>query len=236
MKIWAPDWNPKQKFGWCLAMFFSLSRLFVGWLVVVRVWNANGGLNNRTAWITWALYCFVVVSDKLDGWISRQFEAESNSGKFIDQFVDKLVMWPLLFATALWIWQTDTLYLNEALVALSWLQIGLCAIRVGQDVVSLDYYFKLPGSGSKKLGQFKTVFDMLGCFITISAMVLYTYQPFTRYDYLAVPAVICLIIAVTLAHFNLRNRGKELDAQPQSTLPRRIKGDWTKALYEELIP
>jgi phosphatidylglycerophosphate synthase len=185
----------RQKAGWTLAMFLSLGRIALGWVVVMRVWQAPTDQPSRTAWITLLLYCVAAGSDKADGFVSRYFDAVTPSGKFVDQLADKLMVLPLLYVCYAWTWQASVSAPDWSL----WLVLlpTVCFIpgRIVQDLWSEYFYVVIPDLGSGNHGKNKTMVDMFGCGLVICGMVVFSYHPFTRATYVAIPFLICLMLA-----------------------------------------
>ncbi|MBV6631970.1 MAG: CDP-diacylglycerol--glycerol-3-phosphate 3-phosphatidyltransferase [Alphaproteobacteria bacterium] len=96
---------------WTLPNILTIGRMVA--MIPLGLALAYGGENG--AWIAFALFCLMSVSDFLDGWIARRFNMASAFGRVMDPIADKVVvgvMLPLLIGMGLIEgWHTLAVYL-----------------------------------------------------------------------------------------------------------------------------
>lgn len=115
----------------------------------------------------WAFGLFMVgaFTDYLDGWLARQYHLESAFGRWVDPFVDKILILAPLAAFAklqmFSIWWVVPLFIREIIVTFcrtGWLLEG-------------------KSIGAEKLGKLKFVFQTVTVWISFAYFVLHPYVP-----------------------------------------------------------
>jgi len=93
--------------------FLTISR-FVG-LIIATIFLFRGGETNTL--IAFALYFLVALTDILDGYIARKFNAITDLGKLLDPIADKAYVLTLYFSFAILnlisIWWVIPIFLRE---------------------------------------------------------------------------------------------------------------------------
>ena len=139
----------------------------------------------------WAFVLFMVgaFTDYLDGWLARQYNLESAFGRWVDPFVDKILILAPLAAFAklqmFSIWWVVPLFFREIIVTFcrtGWLLEG-------------------KSIGAEKLGKLKFVFQTVTVWISFAYFVLAPYAAFNIvtdvFSYL-LPYLLVVTVALTI--------------------------------------
>lgn len=139
----------------------------------------------------WAFALFMVgaMTDYWDGWLARQFNLESAFGRWVDPFVDKILILAPLAAFAklkmFSIWWVVPLFAREIIVTFcrtGWLLEG-------------------KSIGAEKLGKLKFVFQTITVWISFACFVFVPYQalkPLTGLLWLSLPYLLGLTAFLTI--------------------------------------
>jgi CDP-diacylglycerol--glycerol-3-phosphate 3-phosphatidyltransferase len=127
-----------------ISLIFTLSRLILSPLLLAPLIALQA-----PAFITFAVYVFLALTDFFDGFFARKFNQVSTLGAFLDQFADKIFLFSVIFATL----YTHQLPLSIALL-LAFRELGVMGMRE----YGMQKNIQLPVIYSAKL---KTAFQMI---------------------------------------------------------------------------
>ncbi|HLI15661.1 MAG TPA: CDP-diacylglycerol--glycerol-3-phosphate 3-phosphatidyltransferase [Acidimicrobiales bacterium] len=128
--------------------------LTLGRLVVSPLFALLVGAIGSTSWLLWALWCVLVLSDGLDGYVAR-WHGTTRSGAFLDPLADKFLVLGALAALAV-------------VGTFAWLPVALIAFR---EVAMSAYRFRAGRRGvsvpARRLAKAKTVVQDLAVGLAI---------------------------------------------------------------------
>jgi CDP-diacylglycerol--glycerol-3-phosphate 3-phosphatidyltransferase len=182
-----------------LAMALSVSRIIaapiVGGLILFAAFNAqsetpSAGLQSAARFVALGVFVLAALTDVLDGWIARKYNATTPLGAAIDHIADKALTSATLIACAATLWAP-----LMALVAL---------LLVLRDVVIVGLREGLALSGRRlpvdQGGKWKTAFLMLGLFAALldAALLGWPKSGIADAVYLGSHALLVIALALSL--------------------------------------
>ena len=153
-----------------LPNILTISRLFAIFAIGFFLFKSEP----LSQWTALILYCFSILTDFLDGYIARKFNAVSGLGKSLDATVDKVFFFGVLIFL---------MYLN---VFSFWVLSLFLLIHVFRDVLVTWMRYILHQKnvfvGAVNLGKVKTVFQFIFLFLGIFISLCYSYPAETDFN------------------------------------------------------
>lgn len=146
-----------------LPNILTISRLFAIFAIAYFLFKSTP----NSQWIAILLYCLSILTDYLDGYIARRFNAVSGLGKSLDATVDKVFFFGVLICL---------IYLN---VFSLWLLSLFLVVHVSRDLVVTWIRYTLHQKnifvGAISSGKIKTVFQFIFLLLGMIVSLCYSY-------------------------------------------------------------
>lgn len=198
-----------------LANRLGQTRIALGVVVTCLAWW--GGFTDSPAgmWANLIATLLFIVggwTDLVDGPVARVYKSVGPEGKFLDQLADKVLMLPLLAVGVVWTSRVQTHDYHEyslvwvLAIAAYWSYSALSGSRILQDLVSMWFYWRMPGLGSNDAGKNKTHYDMAACFYILCVMTAYHFLSFDTILVMTPPSIYLLSRSFLLANQSLASK------------------------------
>ncbi len=181
----------------------------------------------------WAFSLFMVgaITDYLDGWLARQFQLESAFGRWVDPFVDKILILAPMAAFA-------KLHFYSF-----WWVVPIIAREIVVTFCRTGWLLEGKSMGAEMLGKWKFVFQTITVWIAFAYFILQPYASFHTFTvvlYRLLPTLLGVTVALTIisgifflmnqrGHFRSEHFGRFILSVGVGLLPK-APGTWGSIL------
>ncbi len=149
---------------WTPANIVTVARIFLVplWLFVAETSRVADGIQSGSllAWLSFALYLLISLTDKLDGYLARSRGEVSDFGKFLDPIADKLVVVMCM------------VFLMECGLVPSWMVLVVVAREFVVSGMRMVVAAKGTVVAASDLGKAKTATTMVGLCVLLFCVAL----------------------------------------------------------------